>query len=44
MFLVASDDKFIIDSEEVGSSFKECEGMNCFKPWIRNVQSNFEKA
>jgi len=43
MFLVASGADFIIH-KEVGSGFKECVRMNDFKPWIRKVQTNAEKA
>jgi len=43
MFLVASGVDVIVDKEEVASGFKECDRMNGFKPWIRNVKSNVEK-
>jgi len=43
MFLLCSGADVIIN-KEVGSGFKECERMNGFKPWIRKVQSNAEKA
>jgi len=45
MFLIASGaGADAIIGKEVGSIFKECEWMNCFKPYIQKVPSNADKA